>query len=100
MAGWHHRGATRARQPRTGIQVTFARSGKVCSWDPDAGSLLEFAEDNGIALESGCRSGECGACVTIANGEVRYVREPWARPAPGTCLACIAVPETHVVLDA
>jgi hypothetical protein len=40
-----------------GIVVTFAQSGKQFPWQPAAGSLLEFAEANGIAVDSGCRAG-------------------------------------------
>ena len=49
---------------RADIVVTFAKSGKQLSWQPTAGSLLEFAEANGIAVDSGCRAGGCGTCQT------------------------------------
>ena len=44
------------------IVVTFAQSGKQLAWQPSAGSLLEFAEANGISVNSGCRAGGCGTC--------------------------------------
>jgi hypothetical protein len=41
------------------LAVTFATSGKTCEWQPGMGSLLDFAEANGIEVASGCRSGSC-----------------------------------------
>ena len=41
------------------IEVTFVKSGKTIAWEPDAGSLLEFAEAHGVNIESGCRAGNC-----------------------------------------
>jgi ferredoxin-NADP reductase len=51
--------AQQAVATESDIVVTFARSGKRFQWQPDAGSLLEFAEANGIAVDSGCRAGGC-----------------------------------------
>ncbi|HUX31595.1 MAG TPA: 2Fe-2S iron-sulfur cluster-binding protein [Thiobacillus sp.] len=84
----------------TGIVVTFARSGKQLPWRPDAGSLLEFAEANGIAVNSGCRAGSCGTCQTaIRTGEVSYREPPDFDPEPGSCLLCVGVPRTSVTLE-
>lgn len=81
--------------------VTFRRSGKQLAWQPQAGSLLEFAEANGIELFSGCRAGSCGTCqTTILAGEVRYLQQPDFDPEPGRCLLCIAVPMSDVTLEA
>ena len=67
----------------------------------DAGSLLEFAEDNDIPMDSGCRAGNCGTCVTaITDGEVEYLSEPGDKPDSGTCLTCISVPKNSMTLDA
>lgn len=83
------------------ITVGFARSGKTLAWQPDCASLLEFAEANGVVVESGCRAGGCGSCqTTIRSGEVAYRRQPDFDPEPGTCLMCLGVPKTSVVLDA
>ena len=85
----------------TGIVVTFARSGKQLPWRPDAGSLLEFAEANGIAANYGCRAGSCGTCQTaIRTGEVSYREPPDFDPEPGSCLLCVGVPRTSVTLEA
>ncbi len=83
-----------------GIEIVFARSGKTLRWKPDGGSILEFAEENGVSLDSGCRAGNCGTCVTaIKEGEVSYLSEPGAEPDEGSCLACIAIPKSRLVLD-
>ena len=83
------------------VEVVFDRSGKTIQWDPSADSLLTFAEDNGIVIESGCRAGNCGTCVTaIKSGEVTYVAEPGATPEDGSCLTCVSVPKTPLTLDA
>jgi ferredoxin-NADP reductase len=80
--------------------VTFARSGRQAVWRPGAGSLLELAEVNGLAVESGCRAGGCGTCqTTIRSGEVSYNEPPDFDPAPGTCLLCVGVPKTSVTLE-
>lgn len=81
--------------------VTFAQSNKEVHWDPEAGSLLDFAEENDIVMDSGCRAGSCGSCVTaIKSGDIEYLAEPGDQPDSGTCLTCISVPKTNVVLDA
>ena len=83
------------------IDVSFTKSGKVFPWDPNLTSLLELAENNGIPLDSGCRAGNCGTCLTaIKSGEVSYVGEPGSLPEEGSCLACIAVPKGDLTLDA
>jgi uncharacterized protein len=85
----------------TSIVVTFAKSGKQLPWRPDAGSLLEFAEANGIAVDYGCRAGSCGTCQTaIRTGEVSYREPPDFDPEPGSCLLCVGVPKTSVTLEA
>jgi ferredoxin-NADP reductase len=84
-----------------GVEITFARSGKTLAWDGTSPSLLEFAEANGIAMDSGCRAGNCGTCVTaIRSGEVEYLTEPGSAVENGTCLACISIPKTALSIDA
>jgi ferredoxin-NADP reductase len=91
------RGASRASE----ITVTFAQSGKQFSWQPGVGSLLEFAETNGVAVNSGCRAGGCGTCqTTIKTGEVIYHQTPDYDPDAGTCLLCVCTPKTSVTLEA
>ncbi|MGB5571597.1 MAG: 2Fe-2S iron-sulfur cluster-binding protein, partial [Sedimenticolaceae bacterium] len=69
------------------VNITFSRSGKRLTWDPAAGSLLEFAESNGIDVDSGCRAGSCGSCQTaLTAGEVEYNQQPDADIEPRHCL--------------
>ncbi len=83
------------------LMVKFAKSGNEIQWNPEAGSLLEFAEENGIVIDSACRAGSCGTCVTaIKNGEIEYLADPGSTPDSGTCLTCISVPKSDLVLDA
>lgn len=83
------------------ISVTFAKSGKQLPWDSDAGSLLEFAEREGIKVDSSCRGGACGTCqTTIVAGEVIYLQAPDHDPEPGTCLLCVCAPKTCLTLEA
>lgn len=82
-------------------KVTFTKSGKELSWEPSLGSVLDLAGANGVMIDSGCRAGNCGTCLTaVRSGEVDYLREPGARPEKGSCLACVCVPKSDLVLDA
>jgi hypothetical protein len=83
------------------VIVTFAKSGQQASWAPGMGSLLEFAESNGVTVNSGCRAGGCGTCQTsIRAGEVAYTQAPDFDPEPGSCLLCVCTPKTAVTLEA
>jgi hypothetical protein len=82
------------------IVVDFARSGKQLNWQPGTASLLEFAEANGIAADSGCRAGSCGSCqTTIKSGAVAYRQPPDFDPEVGTCLLCVCTPKTSLTLE-
>ena len=81
--------------------ITFSRTGKSLKWHPDSGTLLEFAEANDIIIDSGCRAGNCGTCVTaIRSGELDYLEDPGTVIELGSCLTCIAVPKSDIVVDA
>lgn len=82
------------------IKVTFGRSGKTVQWVPTCDSLLDFAEQQGIDISSGCRSGSCGTClVAVKSGKVAYLGSHDAPGEEGSCLTCICKPETDVTLD-
>jgi ferredoxin-NADP reductase len=86
--------------PAVGPSVTFARSSRQCRWDGSVRSLLELAEREGVAIDSNCRAGNCGTCwVAIRSGEIAYVHKPGEEPESGSCLTCVAVPKSDVVLD-
>lgn len=88
-------------QSKSSIKVTFSQSQKTLPWNPLAGTLLAFAEENGIILESGCRAGNCGNCLTsIDRGLVTYLVEPGKKPDAKSCLACITIPKTDLTLNA
>ena len=90
-----------AGEATEGIEVTFARANKSATWTPDVGSLLDLAEANDVAIDFGCRAGNCGTCLTaLKEGDVSYLSEPGVPPEKGSCLSCIAVPKGKVVLDA
>ncbi|MDX1915887.1 MAG: 2Fe-2S iron-sulfur cluster-binding protein [Methylophilus sp.] len=92
--------ATQTGAADTGIIVNFALSGKQLPWQLSANNLLEFAEANGISVNSGCRAGGCGTCQTaIRSGEVAYRQPPDFDPEPGTCLLCVCIPKTSLKLE-
>ncbi|MGO4330103.1 pyridoxamine 5'-phosphate oxidase family protein [Cupriavidus sp. 2TAF22] len=75
------------------VPVVFTRSGKEARWSPDAGSLLELAEQRGLAPDFGCRNGSCGTCRTrVVQGAVAYLEAPEFDVPPGEALICCAVP--------
>ena len=83
------------------IDVRFERSKRSLAWDGLDATLLDFAERNGIAIESGCRSGSCGTCETrIVSGTVRNTQPGAYEVAAGHCLPCISEPGCALVLDA
>ena len=67
-------------------------------------SLLEIAEEAGVAIESSCKSGSCGTCKhKLAKGEVTYDGDPDAlsedEKKEGYVLTCIAYPKGEVALE-
>ncbi len=83
------------------LEVKFVNSNRTVNWSSASSSILELAEANGIKLDSGCRAGNCGSCVTtVRSGEVEY---PSGKPGfdveKGCCLACVAVPKAGTALS-
>lgn len=82
-------------------KVIFAKSAKEVEWNPAQSNLLDFALEQGLRIESGCRAGSCGVCsVAIKSGTVDYIKAPDAAPEGGSCLTCICRPKGDLVLDA
>ncbi len=80
--------------------VVFAKSKKTFAWD-GSNNLLEFAENHGIHIDSGCRCGADTVCMTkLLDGQVNYVQEPLAQAEPGHILPCICVPVGDIRLEA
>lgn len=83
------------------INVTFTKTEKSVPWDPETGSLLDFAEDQGVSIDYGCRAGNCGTCLTaIQSGEVEYLGTPGEMPEQGFCLVCLSIPKSDLKLEA
>ena len=83
------------------FEVQFLQSARTFNWTAASGNLLDFAEKNGISVDSGCRAGSCGACETkLIAGSVRYADKPDYDFATGNCLLCVGMPITDVVLAA
>ncbi|MDJ0713545.1 MAG: 2Fe-2S iron-sulfur cluster-binding protein [Prochloraceae cyanobacterium] len=92
---------TETKDTSEGKEVVFAQSGKTATWQSNDGTILEFAEDNGINPPNSCRAGICLTCMCrIEEGEIEYEEPPTGTPDEGTVLICIAKPKTEkVVLD-
>lgn len=83
------------------MTVRFSRSGRTLAWDGMDGNLLDFAERHDLSVDSGCRSGSCGACQTrVLSGVVCYASTPDHDIPKGHCLLCVGQPQTALVLDA
>ena len=82
-------------------EIEFAQSGKTLTWNQGDGTILEFAEANGINPAFSCRVGVCLTCsCKIQEGEVAYQEEPSGTPDDGEVLICISQPKTEkIVLD-
>ncbi|MCX5918137.1 MAG: 2Fe-2S iron-sulfur cluster-binding protein [Deltaproteobacteria bacterium] len=86
------------------FKITFQKSGKTFDWESSSNNVLDFAEDKGIQMESGCRMGVCGSCkVKLLSGSVTMETEDGledADKADRMILPCVAVPESDLVIDA
>lgn len=83
------------------IHINFTKSSRRIPWNPEACNLLDFAHENDVEIESGCRAGSCGTCsVTVKAGDVIYLQEPDVECELGTCLTCIAAPRTELTIEA
>ena len=84
-----------------GFTINFAKSNKTAEWTSAAGSILDFAEENDVDIDFGCRAGNCGTCITaVKDGDVDYLTEPGERPEAGSCLACVSIPKGNITIDA
>lgn len=82
------------------IVVHYKRSGKKLEWDNNCRSLLDFTEENNVDIDSGCRFGDCGTCLSaLLEGEVKYLHPTLVQAGKGECLPCSCVPVTDITLD-
>jgi len=69
---------------------------------PDDQYILDIAEDAGIRLPSGCKQGECSACVAkLVSGEVDQSEQKFLRPKEleaGYIVTCVAYPLSDCTL--
>jgi len=80
-------------------QVRFDKSGKTATWT--SGNLLDLADQQGVPIESSCRSGQCGACETaVVSGSFAYLSKPSYTPEKGKCLLCVSRPDGDLELQA
>ena len=84
------------------FNLTFSKTGKTVSVEATE-NLLERIEAEGIAIESSCRTGKCGACqVNKVSGEVITVNETGLhqdRKNEGYILTCTTYLKSDVTLD-
>ena len=82
------------------LEINFSKSNKSAQWTSEMGSLLDFAEEQGISVPSSCRSGVCGTCQTkLSKGQVTYNTEALFEIEAGCCLLCISTPTTDISLE-
>jgi uncharacterized protein len=80
-------------------EIVFARSNQTLTWHKNDGTILEFAEANGIDPPYSCRQGICLTCMcAIEEGEVEYLEPPTGTPDEGSVLICISQPKTPKVV--
>lgn len=82
------------------LAVNFSLSNKNIKWSKSQGTLLDAAESAGVVIDSGCRAGNCGACLTtILEGSVEYTDEPGMDVKKNQCLPCISIPKQALKLS-
>jgi uncharacterized protein len=83
------------------FEIKFLRSARTLVWNSADASLLDFAQRNGVEVESGCRAGSCGSCETkLISGKVHYASKPDFDITPGYCLLCVGTPVSSMALEA
>lgn len=82
-------------------EIVFAKSGRTLTWQPNDGTILEFAEASAIDPPYSCRVGVCLTCMCrIEEGEVAYETPPTGTPDEGSVLICISKPKaSRIILD-
>lgn len=69
---------------------------------PDDQYILDIAEDEGIRLPSGCKQGDCSACIAkLLTGTVDQQEQKFLRSAEleaGYTVTCVAYPRSDCTL--
>lgn len=70
---------------------------------PDNEYILDIAEQAGIRLPSGCKQGECSACVAkLVSGEIDQSEQKFLRASEieaGYTITCVAYPLSDCTLQ-
>ncbi|WGV24098.1 2Fe-2S iron-sulfur cluster-binding protein [Halotia branconii] len=70
---------------------------------PDDQYILDIAEEVGIRLPSGCKQGECSACIAkLVDGEVNQGEQKFLRPdeiKAGYVVTCVTYPLSNCTLE-
>jgi ferredoxin len=70
---------------------------------PDDQYIVDIAQEAGIRLPSGCKQGECSACVAkIISGEIDQSEQKFLRPnevEAGYTITCVAYPLSDCTLE-
>ncbi|QKQ72482.1 2Fe-2S iron-sulfur cluster-binding protein [Nostoc sp. TCL240-02] len=70
---------------------------------PDDQYILDIAEEAGIRLPSGCKQGECSACIAkLISGEVNQSEQKFLRPSEiqaGYVVTCVTYPLSNCTLE-
>ncbi len=70
---------------------------------PDDQYILDIAEETGIRLPSGCKQGECSACIAkLVDGEVNQSEQKFLRPdeiKAGYVVTCVTYPLSDCTLE-
>ncbi len=70
---------------------------------PDDQYIIDIVEEAGIRLPSGCKQGECSACVAkLISGEINQSEQKFLRPheiEAGYVITCLTYPLSDCVLE-
>ncbi|MDZ8106959.1 MAG: 2Fe-2S iron-sulfur cluster-binding protein [Nostoc sp. DedQUE12a] len=70
---------------------------------PDDQYILDIAEDANIRLPSGCKQGECSACIAkLISGEINQNEQKFLRPSEieaGYVVTCVTYPLSDCTLQ-
>lgn len=91
---------TKPESNDAGQTVSFLRSNLTVDWNSSNTSLLQLAEQHGLAPDYSCRSGICNSCKSpLLEGEVEYFEQPLDQPNSNEVLLCCSRPLGRVVID-
>ncbi|MEA5552812.1 2Fe-2S iron-sulfur cluster-binding protein [Anabaena cylindrica UHCC 0172] len=70
---------------------------------PEDQYIIDIAEEKGIRIPSGCKQGECSACVAkLISGEINQSEQKFLRPQEiqaGYVITCVTYPLSDCILE-